>query len=59
MKITVHVKSVDEIEEARAAVEAQMQDGDDGEIIVAQPVNAPVERQERRPAGGVAANMKD
>lgn len=58
MKITVHVKTVDEIEEARTAVEAQMQDGDDGEIIVAQPVNAPVERQERRPAGGVPANVK-
>lgn len=59
MKITVHVRTVEEIEEARAAVEAQMQDGDDGEIIVAQPVNAPVERQERRPAGGTPANVKD
>ena len=59
MKITVHVKTVEEIDAARAAVEAQMQDGDDGEIIVAQPVNAPVERQERRPAGGVPANVKD
>lgn len=58
MKITVHVKTVDEIEGARTAVEAQMQDGDDGEIIVAQPVNTPVERQERRPAGGVPANVK-
>jgi len=59
MKITVHVKSVDEIEGARTSVEAQMRDGDDGEIIVAQPVNAQVERQERRPAGGVPANVKD
>lgn len=59
MKITVHVKAVEEIEAARAAVEAQMQDGDDGEIIVAQPVNAAVERQERRPAGGVPAGMRE
>lgn len=59
MKITVHVPSTDEIADARARIEEAMQDGDEGEIIVAQPVNAPVERQERRPAGGVPANVKD
>lgn len=59
MKITVHVASTDAIAQAREEIEAAMQDGDEGEIIVAQPVNAPVERQERRPAGGVPANVKD
>lgn len=59
MKITVHVPSTDAIAQARDDIEAAMRDGDEGEIIVAQPINSPVERQERRPAGGVPANVKD
>ena len=59
MKITVHVPTTDAIATAREEIEAAMREGDEGEIIVAQPVNAPVERQERRPAGGVPANVKD
>lgn len=58
MKFTVHVASVDEVADARAAIEATMQSGDELEIIVNQPVARPVERNERRPAGGTAAGMK-
>lgn len=58
MKFTVHVSSTDAIPAAREAVEATMQSGDELEIIVNQPVARPVERNERRPAGGTAAGMK-
>lgn len=57
MRVTVHVSSVEEVASAREKAEASMQDGDELEIIVGQPVARPAERQEARPAGGVKANM--
>lgn len=58
MKITVYVASVDEVAPARTAAEAQMQAGDELEIIVSPPAPLPAERNERRPAGGTPASMK-
>lgn len=57
MRVVVHVRSPDEIADARAAAEATMQEGDELEIIVAQPVARAAERQEARPADGTPANM--
>lgn len=59
MKITVYVASVDEIAAARASAEAQMQPGDELEIIVSLPSPVPAARQERKPAGGTPAGMKE
>ena len=58
MKITVNVTNVDDVADARTAAEAQMQPGDELEIIVSPPAPRPVERTERRPAGGTPASMK-
>ena len=57
MRVTVHVASPDEIPAARDAAEAVMREGDELDIIVAQPVAVAAERQAARPAGGVPANM--
>ena len=58
MKVVVHVKSADEIAAARTAAEASMQDGDELEIIVAQRVALPAERQPARPAGGAPGGQQ-
>ena len=57
MKITAHVKTVEEIEATRSAIEGIMQPGDDAEIIVAGMSPAPAERQEARPAAGLPGGM--
>lgn len=52
MQVTVHVKAISEIEDARAAAEAAMQPTDTLEIIVAAPVSAmPAIQPPRQPIG--------
>ncbi|MGL5734208.1 MAG: hypothetical protein ACRCYS_05005 [Beijerinckiaceae bacterium] len=58
MKIIVHVKSIADLADARADALAVAGPADEIEVIVAQPVSTPAERQEARPAGGIAANQK-
>jgi hypothetical protein len=57
-KLTVHVATPADVAAARAAMVAVMVAGDEIEVIVAQPTAKAAERQEARPAGGTAANMK-
>lgn len=53
MKVTLHVASVEEVAEARAAAEASLQEGDELEIVVGQPTaSAPAELQPQVQAVG-------
>lgn len=58
MKITVHIKDVSELAEARDAVLMEAGEGDEIEIVIGQVLTAPAERQLGRPAGGLPANQK-
>lgn len=61
MKVVIHVSSVADIGPAREAAEADLAEGDELEIVVAQPVAPqprPAERQEQRPATGYAPQLR-
>lgn len=58
MKLTVHVRDIEDLAEAMTKARGAAGPADEIEIIVAQPVATPAERQEARPAGGVAANQR-